>query len=75
MLKPSVLYGFEILVKHFIETYYKISIKHNMVTLILGFKEKENETMMESIDRRAKRQAIAYALVWKEPCGFLKVFL
>ena len=50
-LKPSVLYDFEILVKNFIEDYSKIGIKHNMVTMILGFKQKENEIVRKSIDR------------------------
>ena len=37
-LKPSILYDFEVFIKHFIEAYSKIGIKHNKVTLILGFK-------------------------------------
>ena len=31
-LKPDMLYDFETLVKHFIESYTKIGIKHNTVT-------------------------------------------
>lgn len=38
-LKPSVLYNFKVLVKHFIEAYSKIGIKHNTITLILNFKQ------------------------------------
>ena len=60
-----MLNDFEILVKHFIETYSKIGIKHNMVTLILRFKQNENETMRESIARL--RKYIARCLVREMP--------
>ena len=50
-LKPSVLYDFEILVKHYMEACSKIGIKHNIVTLMLDFQQKENETVRESIAR------------------------
>ena len=46
-LKPSVLYDFKVLIKHFIEAYSKIGIKHNTVTLILGFKQGEKESVRE----------------------------
>lgn len=36
--KPSIVYNFEVLVKHSNDSYSKIGIKHNMVTEILGFK-------------------------------------
>lgn len=50
-LKPSTLYDFETLVKRFIEAYSKIGIKHNTVFQILIFKQKDNETIKESIYR------------------------
>ena len=50
-LKPSVLYDFEVLVKHFIEAYSKIGIKHNMITQILRFKKKDKEIVQECADR------------------------
>ena len=46
-----MLYDFETLVKHFIESYTKIGIKHNTVTQILSFQQKDNETIKECIDR------------------------
>ena len=48
-LKSSVLYDFEVLVKHFIDSYSKIGI--NLVTQILGFKQKDTETVRECLDR------------------------
>ena len=56
-LKPSTLYDFETLVKRFIEAYSKIGIKHNTVTQILSFKQKDNETVQQCVDRL--RQYIA----------------
>ena len=50
-LKPAMLYDFETLAKHFIESYTKIGIKHNTVTQILSFQQKDNETIKECIDR------------------------
>ena len=50
-LKSSVLYDFEVLVKHFIDSYSKIGIKHNTVTKILGFKQKDTESVREGLDR------------------------
>lgn len=50
-LKSTMLYDFDILVKQFIEAHTKIGIKHNIVTLILNFKQGERETMQQSIDR------------------------
>ena len=50
-LKPSVLYDFEVLVKHFIEAYSKIKINHNTVTHILSFKQKDKETVRECVNR------------------------
>ena len=50
-LKSSVLYDFEVLVKHFIDSYSKIGIKHNTVTKILGFKQKDIDTIRECLDR------------------------
>ena len=50
-LKSSMLYDFEVLVKHFIDSYSKIGIKHNTVTKILGFKQKDKETVRECLDR------------------------
>ena len=50
-LKPSVLYDFETLVKCFIDAHSKIGIKHNTVTQILSFQQKDNETVKECIDR------------------------
>ena len=50
-LKPSVLYDFETLIKRFIEAYSKIGIKHNTVTQILSFKQKDKETVRECVDR------------------------
>ena len=50
-LKPSVLYDFEVLVKRFIEAYSKIGIKHNTVTHILSFKQKEKKVVRECVDR------------------------
>ena len=53
-LKPSVLYDFKVLVKQFIEAHSKIGIKHNTVTLILGFQQNKKETVRECIDRLRK---------------------
>ena len=50
-LKLSVLYDFEVVVKHFIDSYSKIQIKHNIVTKIMGFKQKDIETVRECMDR------------------------
>ena len=50
-LKPSVLYNFETLIKQFIEAYSKIGIKHNTVTQILSFKQKDKEIVRECVDR------------------------
>ena len=50
VLKPSVLYDFEALIKQFIEAYSKIGIKHNTVTQIRSFKKKEKETVLECVD-------------------------
>ena len=50
-MKSSVLYDFEVLVKHFIDSYSKIGIKHNTVTKILGFKQKDTESVREGLDR------------------------
>ena len=50
LLKSSVLYDFEILVKHYIESFSKIGIKHNTLTQILSFKQNDHETVRESID-------------------------
>ena len=49
-LKPSVLYDFETLLKRFIEAYSKIGIKHNTVTQILSFRQKDNETVRECVE-------------------------
>ena len=56
-LKSSMLYDFEMLFKRFIEAYSKIGIKHNTVTQILKFKQKDGETIRQCIDRL--RQYIA----------------
>ena len=50
-LKPSTLYDFETLVKSFIEAYSKIGIKHNTLSQILNFKQKEKESVRECADR------------------------
>ena len=50
-LKSSVLYDFEVLVKHFIDSYSKIGTKYNTVTKILGFKQKDTKTVRECLDR------------------------
>lgn len=49
-LKPNVLYDFDTLVRHFLEFYSKIGIKHNTITLFLGLKQKDNDIVQESID-------------------------
>ena len=46
-----MFYDFEVLDKHFIDSYSKIGIKHNTVTKILGFKQKDMETVRECLDR------------------------
>ena len=46
-----MLYDFEVLVKHFIDSYSKIGIKNNIVTKILGFKKKDTKAMRECLDR------------------------
>lgn len=38
VLKTTILYNFKVLIKHFLEAYSKIEIKHNIVTLIPIFK-------------------------------------
>ena len=50
-LKLSLLYDFEVLVKHFIDSYSKIRIKHNTVTKILGFKQRNTKIVRECMDR------------------------
>ena len=51
MLQLSVLYDFEMLVKKFTKAYSKIGIKHNIVTQILNFKQRENVIVRECVDR------------------------
>ena len=51
ILSNSVLYNFEVLIDAFIKENTKIGIKHNIVTQILDFKQKEKETMRDAIGR------------------------
>ena len=51
MLRPKVLYDFDILVKIFKEAHTKIGIKHNTITLILNFKQGDKEIVRHSIDK------------------------
>ena len=44
-------YDFETLDKRFIEAYSKIGIKHNTITQILSFKQKDGETVRQCVDR------------------------
>ena len=46
-----MLYDFELLIKCFIEANTKIGIKHTTANQILTFKQKENETVKQCIDR------------------------
>lgn len=50
-LKLSMLYEFETLVKYFIESYTKVGIKHNTMSQILNFKQKEKDIVRECADR------------------------
>ena len=72
-LKPSTLYDFETLVKSFIEAYSKIGIKHNTVTQILSFKQKDNETIRECIDilQQYIVRCPASEMLWSQTSNFL----
>ena len=50
-LSNSVLYDFEVLINAFIKENTKIRIKHNTLTQILDFKQKEKETIKDAIGR------------------------
>ena len=52
--KSSMLYDFEVFIKHVIDTHSKIGIKHNTLTYILNFKQEEGETMKSYIERLKK---------------------
>ena len=64
-LKLAMLYDFDTLVKYFIESYIKIGIKHNTITQILSFRQKDIETIKECIDRL--RQYIVRCLASETP--------
>ena len=64
-LKLDMLYDFETLAKHFLDSYTKIGIKHNTVTQILSFQQKDNNTIKEYIDRL--RQYIVRCLASETP--------
>ena len=50
-LSNATLYDFEILVEAFIKENTKTGIKHNTLTQILDFKQKERETIKDAISR------------------------
>ena len=50
-LSNAILYDFEVLVEAFIKENTKTGIKHNTLTQILDFKQKEKETVKEAIAR------------------------
>lgn len=50
-LKHSIIYAIEVLIKHFIKAYSKIETKHNTIYLIVGFKQIEKESVIESISK------------------------
>ena len=50
-LSNSVLYDFEIVIDAFIKENMKTRIKHNTLTQILNFKQKEKETVRDAIGR------------------------
>ena len=50
-LSNAILYDFEVLVEAFIKENTKTGIKHNTLTQILDFKQKERETVKDAIER------------------------
>ena len=50
-LSNAMLYDFEILVEAFIKENTKTGIKHNTLTQILDFKQRERETVKDAIAR------------------------